>query len=650
MFSNANVIAGAALAATFWTCIGFAVGQRLLPRALAWPLAPVLGWAAHSAVTLPVFIIMRFSATSVIAVGLLALAFAIYAIWTSRRTGIAFPAWAWALAALVAIAPALAILPKYAGDGVALAGPMFDHSKAAMIDEIVRHGVPPANPFFGAAGDRLAYYYLWYFAAAQLAACLGISGWEADAAMTWFTGFASLSLMMGFAVWLGARASATFWVAVFALAGSLRYPLWLLLGTDRVNNLLWPATGLGGWLFQATWVPQHVMSAACVVLAVLLLVRLASAPKPLTTIALALVAVAGFASSTFVGGITFAAVAPAVVLFLLVGMERKLRARFLLACFVAAALAVVLASPFLIDQAAATALRGVSLPIGIAPYEVVGPVFLEPLRRLLDLPAFWLILLLIEFPAIYLAGGFTLARFATHGPETTRKKVAGALGVLALVSLAVAWLLTSRLGEHNDLAWRAVLPAVLALSVAAAAGIARWIARQAYSAAIAAIVAVLIALPDGIKVAAANAIGHRAPSAAAFARSPELWAAVRKHASAGERVANNPLFLADITPWPVNISWALLADRRSCFAGRELALAYVPLPDARREAINTQFVRVFAGEASAAEANELATRFGCQVVVLVSSDGAWSKDPFAASFSFRLVEHVPDRWRIYRAN
>ena len=100
---------------------------------------------------------------------------------------------------------------------------------------------------------------------------------------------------------------------------------------------------------------------------------------------------------------------------------------------------------------------------------------------------------------------------------------------------------------------------------------------------------------------------------------------------AGERVANNPLYLADVTPWPVNISWALLANRRSCFAGRELTLAYVPLPDARREEINAKFIRVFAGQGSAEDVRDFAQTYHCRVIVLTPSDGAWNKDPFAAS-------------------
>ena len=113
-----------------------------------------------------------------------------------------------------------------------------------------------------------------------------------------------------------------------------------------------------------------------------------------------------------------------------------------------------------------------------------------------------------------------------------------------------------------------------------------------------------------------------------FAQTPEMWAAVRRHAAPDERVANNPLFLQDLTPWPVNLSWALLSDRRSCFAGRELTLAYTALPRARREEIDAQFIRVFAGDASSQDVEELATRYDCRVVVVTAQDGAWRKDPF----------------------
>jgi hypothetical protein len=65
--------------------------------------------------------------------------------------------------------------------------PIYDQAKIALVDEIVRSGVPPANPFVG-TGDggsgSTTYYYYWLFGAAQLALITGASGWEADVAAT----------------------------------------------------------------------------------------------------------------------------------------------------------------------------------------------------------------------------------------------------------------------------------------------------------------------------------------------------------------------------------------------------------------------------------------------------------------------------------
>ncbi len=133
------------------------------------------------------------------------------------------PPWTFAAAGILALAPAAAILPKFYGDAVQLADPIFDHSKSAIIDAITRLGVPPVNPVFGEFGapGHLAYYYLWHFSAAEVAAAAGATGWEADIGLTWFTAFASLTLMMGLAVWLGKRPAAAIWVVALAAAGSL---------------------------------------------------------------------------------------------------------------------------------------------------------------------------------------------------------------------------------------------------------------------------------------------------------------------------------------------------------------------------------------------------------------------------------------------
>ena len=90
------------------------------------------------------------------------------------------------------------------------------------------HGAASAATNQAAAGTVrprvFAYYYLWYFSAAQLALPLGLTGWEADIAMTWFSAFASLTLLIGLACWFGQSRSAAIWAVLLAVFG-LRHPV-----------------------------------------------------------------------------------------------------------------------------------------------------------------------------------------------------------------------------------------------------------------------------------------------------------------------------------------------------------------------------------------------------------------------------------------
>jgi hypothetical protein len=650
MASPINAAFCALLATAFWTLLGYALTRRLLPRALADGAAPVMGWAVHSAATLPIFILIGFSPLTVGAVA----ALCVIAAGVSLRYAVppeaaapAIPAWAFAAAAVLALVPAVALLPKVSAGAVHLADPIFDHSKIAMIDAMARQGLPPVNPVFGAIGvpDRLPYYYLWHYSGAELALPLHVSGWEADIALTWFTAFASLGLMMGLAVWLGKRPSAAIWVVALAAAASLRAALsWIFGASYGLEPFVAPPTGFAGWLFQAAWAPQHLMAASCVVTAMLLMASYAQHRRLAVLVALVLVVVAGFESSTYVGGIVFAIAALIATPVLLAGMEPARRFRFLIGLAVAAVLVVGLAAPFLRDQLGIAAAHGGS-PVIVRPFAVLGSLFPDGLRSVLDLPAYWLILLPIEFPAIYVAGVLALVVMLRSAAPGAEKSAVATLACLAGAGLMASWLLVSTLGDNNDLGLRAVLPALAVQIAAAAAGVTLLPRRRLIAAT--AIGGLILSLPDGAQMLRSNVLGTPQPDGTVFAQTPQLWAAVRRYAPPEARVANNPLFLQDLTPWPDNIAWALLANRSSCFAGRELTLALAPLPADRREAINAQFTRVFAGDGTAQDVADMANTYRCDVVVLVPQDGAWSKDPFATSQAYRLADGGDGRWRIY---
>jgi len=651
MASPVNAALCALVATALWTLLGYALSRHVLPRALAMGAAPVLGWAVHSAATLPLFILIGFTPSAVIASAALCVIVGVVSLKLAAKSDAdaapAIPLLAYAAAALLALVPASAILPKISGTAVYLADPIFDHSKIAIIDAMTRQGLPPVDPIYGAAGphDQLFYYYLWHYSAAELALPLRISGWEADIGLTWFTAFASLSLLMGLAGWLSKRPGAAILAVVLAAATSLRVTLFWLFGANGLEPFLASSTGFAGWLFQAAWAPQHLMAASCVVAAMLLIAQYAQRRSVLLLLTVVLVVVAGFESSTYIGGITFAIAALAAAPLLLVGIDPAQRLRFAAGMAIAAVLVAGLAAPFLNNQLWAVAVRGGSDPIVVHHFAVLGTMFPQTIRRALDWPAYWLVLLPIEFPATFVAGVIALIAMWRSGAPRPEKLTIAACACLAGAGLVASWLLVSTVGDNNDLGLRAVLPAALVLIAAAAAGM-MLVPRRAMIV-VTALTGLVLSLPDTAEMIRSNIDGTPSADGTVFAQTPELWKAVRQYAPPTARVANNPLFLHDLTPWPANMSWALLANRSSCFAGRELALALAPLSDQLREKINAQFIRVFGGEGTVQDVSDMAKRYACDVVVVVPQDKAWNNDPFAASPDYRLAENRDGRWKIY---
>ena len=655
------------LALLLWTSLGWLINRRLaLGRDIALPLAPVVGWATQSAVSLALNSAMGFSIAAILAAAALMTVLALAPrpwkvghVEEDARNQAGSPAPAiflYLAAAIVALLPAAAVLPKAIANGVILAGPIFDHSKIALINEILRSGLPPANPFFARDGGsgHISYYYLWHFSAAQLARLTGASGWEADIGLTWFSAFASLMTMCGLSLRLSRRRLPAILVLVFSVLGSVRPVLVGIFGEEPLHAVLKHGSGLAGWLFQTSWSPHHVVAAACAVVTVLLLVELALRPSIFTTLILALLLAAGFQSSIWVGGITLALCGAVVVVLLLSRIDARQRRFFVVACLAGATGAVLLSLPLILSQLQEQATRGAGLPITIHPAPVLGVLFPPALRHILDIPAYWVILLPIEFPLVFVPGLIGLHQIARASDGDQRQSLTiQAFAALCLGSLCCSWLLLSTIGDNNDLGWRAVLPGLFILTIASSIAASQWlVARTARRISIPAaglLVAFAATLPDTLRNISGNLLGHATPEAEAFAESPALWATLRKYTTAQTRIANNPAYLQAVTPWPINISWALLADRRSCFAGNELAIAFASLPAQQRLDVSALFLRVFDGTGSPEDVSRLYHDYGCRAAVVTPQDGAWDRDPFADNSLFRLAETEDGKWRIYVA-
>jgi hypothetical protein len=640
-----------AVVTTVWAVAGLPVAMRLIGGPYAWLWAPAFGWALANVMALPAFEAVGMSRVAVFGLTAIVLAAALVGMRGQAISILRFPKTLLigvVLCAILACGVMAGVLPKATSEGMTLASPIFDHSKIALVDEIIRSGVPPGNPFFHEPGTpaHVAYYYLWHFSAASGGILTGVSGWEADAALTAFTALASLLAIAGLAMRWGGGASSAILVAVLATAASLR----------NVIDWIWPShasvladpTGFGGWFFQTSWAPQHVASATSVVIACMLVPRVAMKGGLLAAIVFGLLGAGAYQSSVWVGGLIFPLATAAIALRCSIPLSGPQRLRFAGLLALSAVIAAVLAAPFLYDQIVSASLRGGGAVMAIDPYPVLDPDLPQIVRRLLDPPAFWTLLLPIEFPAVYiggLIGLWTLAKTSLSGTERLEFQ---AHCILLVVSFAVSSLLASVIAENNDLGWRAVLPGLLILIAATARLVSHWPAPHTRVVTIIAAAGLLLGLPQSAALIGENLNGLRKPSERVFAATPDLWEAVRRHTPDAERVANSPQFLADMTPWPSNISWALMANRRSCFAGAALALPFVSISAERREAVEAQFERVFDGRPQADDIDQLANRFGCGTIVVTAQDGAWTRDPFASAASYRLVESRPDAWKIYR--
>ena len=266
------------------------------------------------------------------------------------------------------------------------------------------------------------------------------------------------------------------------------------------------------------------MAASCVVTAMLLVIRYALQQNLALVMTIALLVVAGFESSAFVGGIAFAVAGLSAAPILLCEPDARRRLRFVGGLAIAALLVVCLIAPFVRNQLAAVHARGGSQPIVASPYSVFGRQFPGWLRHALDVPGYWLIILPVELPATFIVGMIAFAaalRSVTSRSERLATKV---FACLAGAGLVVSWLFVSTLGENNDLGLRAILPADVVLIVVTAAGMAGLQGETLRAPIMAAALAGLaLSAPDFVQTMRDNIVApYRPPDAKIFAACARL--------------------------------------------------------------------------------------------------------------------------------
>lgn len=115
-------------------------------------LAPPIGLALIGAICLPLFMHLPFTPAAVI----ISVLFIVTGTWVAGQkirlptpTATQHLSLSWILAAaFLSLAPTYAIAPHLFHGGISFGEPAFDHEKVAIIDAMVREGIPPRNPFF----------------------------------------------------------------------------------------------------------------------------------------------------------------------------------------------------------------------------------------------------------------------------------------------------------------------------------------------------------------------------------------------------------------------------------------------------------------------------------------------------------------------
>ena len=565
--------------------------------------------------------------------------------------GVAPPLAAIIAAAAIAALPAFAVMPHITGSSVSFGDPIFDHEKVAIIDEIVNNGNPPHNPFvsFAGTGNALNYYYLWYLLAAALSITTRLSGWTADAALTFTTAFTSVLTVIWLATGYSGKKAAAWWVVATCLIGPIDILLNNFLLGPWLDQFRTHQHTFEPWIIQASWVPQHVFAATAAVMAVLLIVKLFTRSfDPALCVLIGVLAAAIYASSVWVA-IGFVLIVIVLTLVCLRDSVESGGFGFLAQNMTTVAVtAVIVASPFLIQQAG---ILGNTHTVDVW----VFPVLQYP-YRLFNSAAYWLFLLPLDFGFIYLA--WILSKVGGRKDEPlVSVYVERALTMLVFVPLVAAQFLHSVIA-NNDLGWRAIIPSVLVMMAMASAFAANSVEHRPWVHFTRNAVIVLTLVPGilaGLWFVRTNDLNfilypRQTEAGRGFVSESALWQAVRNVTPPDEAIANNPSDLASLTPWPGDIGWALLSRRRHCAVGGSYLLAFRPVFSlAIRSEAQILLGRVFSGQGSDEDLRAMRDKFQCRTLVVTPRDGLWAKDSLGKSQIYKLVDQT-NEWKILRAD
>ncbi|EIJ42113.1 hypothetical protein BegalDRAFT_1213 [Beggiatoa alba B18LD] len=573
-------------------------------------------------------------------------------------------------AGLWSLLPTVMIIPFFRDNGLYVIEMIFDHAKIALVDSIAREGLLPVNPYYAPDGETipLIYYYTWHFLASQLKILIpNIQGWSVEVAFNWFTGFAVMGFLMGLATRISQQAKAGAFVLLFAICSQ---PIVLIdfFGDWVSQRFLLPDHPAEVLWLQMAWVPQHVLSALAVVLAIFLIARLLAQQhlQPATASILGLTVATGFGASTWVGGIGFAFASPALLLMLL-GLRLPWASYFALLknSLLAIGVTILFAFPLLISQVSGPSLAESQLPFGLEIYNTTALASRDTLKgQLFHIVAFWLQYLPLSLGICYLLGIFAL--FARRESNQTAKNFLW-LSIATIFGFLFVTLFVKSTFWNNSFGWRSVLPPVMLLLVWAGVAatlpytldLSQW-RENALFVRLRKWIPLLISIGVTIGILTTIRIVHlprnfldKSPEVTqlhqGFLRQYDAWATVRRLTEPTDIVQSNPDGYISLTPWPATLGYAVFADRKIAYANVEYATVFAYRYDPEKNKKQYQLIKdVFARPVSVEELSILRNQYKIKALLVDQHDPIWSSTYIEQSGVYRLAHQDTD-YKVYLA-
>jgi len=574
-------------------------------------------------------------------------------------------------AVIWAIIPTSNIFPTFYQGGLFVNDHIFDHAKVAIVDAIARQGLLPINPYYAPNGETipLIYYYTWHFLTSQVKLLANVTGWQAEVAMNWFTGFATIAFLSAIAIRVTKQALAGALLLLFALASPPADLLPFLLSLSWEPWVGYPPVhGLEVLWQQMAWVPQHVFSALALIVFLVLATEILQHHtwQPRHGVVVGLTIAAAFGSSTWVGGIGLLFVSPALILM---SFWLRLPYTHYLSAFVTALLAILIcllfSLPLLISQTSGPSLTESALPFGLKLYTAT---------RLFDketdwgyfahIILFWLQFLPLNLGIVFLLG---IIGMIVHSPTHTQPRIFQALSIGATIGFLLIVQFIQSTFWNNSFGWRAVLVPVMLLMIWSAivltqlltpAAIAQWRPRffsprwqpMIFSFVI---IGLTIGILSSLRLWRWPDPGHFPPpyevlaQHQGFFQQRQAWAKVRQYAGPQDRVQANPEGYASLTPWPATLPYALFADRATAYANLEYATVFAYRYNPQDRAKQSRLIQnVFSAQPTKQAIGYLHDVLAVKVLLVDKFDAVWHSTAIENSKFYHLVEANND-YKIY---